>query len=272
MIIANLSALGMSDGKQAEHLSKMLKQVGRDVVAQEIYSAIVSQFNDQTECVDTYLYNPSAEDLSNNIVFGIEDPKTVTETAARWNEKIQQQTLDAIKNALPELEQGVMVRLTPYEAYQLRWMLEHGYSLTNLIEELTGCQFAAPEDSDTISAPISETFDSWERDVGFGGEIWASEREFNEVEGAEKGKTPSLQPKDICLYSFGTENGSASIVEIVRLLDTSECAVIRVLKVIEDDSGNGYFSYLQRSGQTMNASLKYLQKLDPQPTKLRISQ
>lgn len=108
MIIANLSALGMSDGKQAEHLSKMLKQVGRDVVAQEIYSAIVSQFNDQTECVDTYLYNPSAEDLSNNIVFGIEDPKTVTETAARWNEKIQQQTLDAIKNALPELEQGVM--------------------------------------------------------------------------------------------------------------------------------------------------------------------
>ena len=73
MIIANLSALGMSDGKQAEHLSKMLKQVGRDVVAQEIYSAIVSQFNDQTECVDTYLYNPSAEDLSNNIVFGIEE-------------------------------------------------------------------------------------------------------------------------------------------------------------------------------------------------------
>lgn len=171
-----------------------------------------------------------------------------------------------------ELKIKTSDRLTPYEAYQLRWMLEHGHSLANLIDELTGYQFADPEDSDAISDPISETFDGWERDVGFEGEIWACEEEFNEVEGAEKGKIPSLQPKDICLYSFGKENGSASIVEIVRLLDTSECAVIRVLKVIEDDSGNGYFCYLQRSGQTMNASLKYLQKLDPQPAKLRISQ
>lgn len=108
LIIANLSALGISDGVQTGRLSKMLKQVGRDVVAQEVYSAIVSQFNDQAECVDASLYNPSAEELSNNIVFGFEDPKTVTETAAQWNEKIQQQVLGAIKSALPELEQGVL--------------------------------------------------------------------------------------------------------------------------------------------------------------------
>ena len=50
-----------------------------------------------------------------------------------------------------ELKIKTSDRLTPYEAYQLRWMLEHGHSLANLIDELTGYQFADPEESDAIS-------------------------------------------------------------------------------------------------------------------------
>lgn len=164
------------------------------------------------------------------------------------------------------MKQNIQVsdKLTPYEAYQLCWMLEHGYSLANLIQELTDCQFADPEDSDAISRPVSEIFENWEQDLGFGSEIWACEREFNEVEGAEEDNVPSLAPGDVCLYSFGKGNDSANIVEIVRLLKTSVAAEIRVLTVINDDSGNGYFTYLQKTGETMNASLEYLKKLDPE--------
>lgn len=154
--------------------------------------------------------------------------------------------------------------LSPYEAYQLLWMLKHGYSLNALIQALTDYQYADPEDSDTISTPISKIFDHWEKDVGFDRKIWDGKKDFQEVKGTkEEDKEPALQPGDVCLYSFGDQNASEVIVEIVRLLSTSEAAEIRVLKVIEDYSGNGYFHYLQRSGETMNASLQYLKKLDP---------
>lgn len=76
--------------------------------------------------------------------------------------------------------------MTRYQEYQLRWMLDHGYSLQDVIQGLTELQFDDPEDSDQISTPVSELFDEWEQDIGFGSEIWACEDEWNETEGAEE--------------------------------------------------------------------------------------
>lgn len=71
----------------------------------------------------------------------------------------------------------------------------------------------------------------------------------------------------ICKYSFDNENRSVAIVEIVRILDDSRgIAEIKFLHVIVDDTGNGLFEYLLRTGKTMYASIKYLQKM-----RLRIS-
>lgn len=71
-----------------------------------------------------------------------------------------------------------------------------------------------------------------------------------------------LQPGDICEYSFGAENASRCKVRIVRILNSPRSiAEINVLDVFVDDSGNDYFHYLQRTGNTMNASLKYLKKI-----------
>lgn len=81
--------------------------------------------------------------------------------------------------------------MTEYEKYQLQWMISHGYSLRDLISELTQMQYDDPEDSDRISTPISELFDEWVADVGFGSEIWACEAEWRGCEGAEK---PSMYP------------------------------------------------------------------------------
>lgn len=67
---------------------------------------------------------------------------------------------------------------------------------------------------------------------------------------------------DVCLYSFGDKNKSAAVVEIVEVLnDPRGVAEVRFLKVIEDDTGNGFFEYLHRTGRTMNASFQYLQKM-----------
>lgn len=72
-----------------------------------------------------------------------------------------------------------------YQKYQLQWMIDHGYSLQDLMRELTDLQFGDPEDSDQISTPISDLFDEWEADIGFGSEIWACEAEWKGCEGSQ---------------------------------------------------------------------------------------
>lgn len=76
--------------------------------------------------------------------------------------------------------------------------------------------------------------------------------------------TEDYREGDVCLYSFHEKNKSFSVVEIVRILDDPRgVAEIKFLKVFVDDTGNDYFTYLLRTGKTMNASLKYLKNITP---------
>lgn len=75
--------------------------------------------------------------------------------------------------------------MSEYEKYKLQWMMEHDYSIKNLVDELTAHQYADPEDSDHISTPVNELFAKWERDIGFGSEIWACEAEWLECKRKE---------------------------------------------------------------------------------------
>lgn len=69
---------------------------------------------------------------------------------------------------------------------------------------------------------------------------------------------------DFCIYGFADENKSLAIVEIVKILDdTRGVAEIKFHKVVFDDTGNGLFEYLLRSGKTMNGSFKYLKNITP---------
>lgn len=66
-------------------------------------------------------------------------------------------------------------------------------------------------------------------------------------------------PGLLCFYSFDNENKSKALVEIVRVLDDSRgVAEVKFRRVFVDDTGNGFFNYLYRTGGTMKASLKYL--------------
>lgn len=73
--------------------------------------------------------------------------------------------------------------MTNYEKYQLQWMIDHGYSLNDLMNELTELQYADPEDSDRITESVSDLFADWESDIGFGSEIWACRAEWEQCEG-----------------------------------------------------------------------------------------
>lgn len=69
---------------------------------------------------------------------------------------------------------------------------------------------------------------------------------------------------DVCIYGFGSENKSRAIVEIVRILSYEQGVVeVKFLKVFVDDTGNGLFDYLLKSGKTMNASFQYLKNITP---------
>ncbi len=76
--------------------------------------------------------------------------------------------------------------MSDYEKFQLQWMIDHGHSLRELMEELQSMQYDDPEDSDRISTPISELFEEWDKDRGFGSEIWPCEAEYESCEKVER--------------------------------------------------------------------------------------
>lgn len=67
----------------------------------------------------------------------------------------------------------------------------------------------------------------------------------------------------LCFYCFfDSENKSKALVEIVRVLDDPRgVAEVKFRRVFVDDTGNGFFDYLYRTGGMMKVSLKYLYPL-----------
>lgn len=69
--------------------------------------------------------------------------------------------------------------MTNYEKYKLQWLIDHNYSLTDLIQALE--DYINQESSD-IKINLSKAFEEWESDSGFNSEIYACEEEFNDAE------------------------------------------------------------------------------------------
>ena len=74
------------------------------------------------------------------------------------------------------------IRNIAYSKYQLHWMLDHGYSIMDLVVALRQRQTEDPEDFDQLSYPIDCLFEEWEEDSGFNGELWVCFDEFCEEE------------------------------------------------------------------------------------------
>ena len=71
--------------------------------------------------------------------------------------------------------------MTEYQKYQLQWMIDHGFSLKDLIHELDELR----EESDPDMS-LESIFADWEYGYGFSSEIWVCESEWEECEGSMK--------------------------------------------------------------------------------------
>lgn len=70
--------------------------------------------------------------------------------------------------------------MTPYQKYQLQWMIDHDHSLDELFDSLERYQI------ETEHETILGLFDDWVWDTGFGGEIWACLDEWRDCEGSDR--------------------------------------------------------------------------------------
>lgn len=77
--------------------------------------------------------------------------------------------------------------MTKYEEYQLQWMIAHGHSLIDFVNELIPCvdEVAAIEPNANLTYCIKEGFYDFVNDRGFGGELWACKNEWEDYEGKE---------------------------------------------------------------------------------------
>lgn len=76
-----------------------------------------------------------------------------------------------------------------YKQYKLQWMIEHGYSLEDLIQNLADVaeENLSNDGQYSFATTLDNAFDIFEKEVGFrSGEIWACEDEFNRNDCEEK--------------------------------------------------------------------------------------
>lgn len=81
-----------------------------------------------------------------------------------------------------------MEELTDYERYQLQWMIEHGYSIMDLVQQLENLRCdLIEEDGMPIEYNIVDIFNNWQDEIGFKeSEIWACQDEWANNEALEE--------------------------------------------------------------------------------------
>ena len=71
----------------------------------------------------------------------------------------------------------------------------------------------------------------------------------------------NFEKGDICIYHYADGNGSLNLVEVTGDY-ANNISKIKCIQVLIDNSGNGWFDYLLRTGNEMIASNEYLYKID----------
>ena len=79
--------------------------------------------------------------------------------------------------------------MTNYEKYQLDWMIEHGFSISDLINSLSELGY----DSEP-NVTVENLFYEWMSNTGFNGEIWACKDEWEDYEGSGKDTDAPYDP------------------------------------------------------------------------------
>lgn len=79
------------------------------------------------------------------------------------------------------------MELKGYEKYQLEWLISHGYSLDDLIDNLQEVfEMLQAEKEDNEVIDIRETYEVWHDSFGFEQNIFASKEEWKDNENDNK--------------------------------------------------------------------------------------
>ena len=111
-----------------------------------------------------------------------------------------------------------------YEQFKLKWMLEHGHTLKELIDELEELR----EESDPDET-LQDIFDEWEFGYGFGSEIWPCYEEYLDCEGAAEEKGFLEQEFDY-IVGFAVEScfdNELACQQFRSLCNTQGCNIFR---------------------------------------------
>ena len=68
-----------------------------------------------------------------------------------------------------------------YEIFRLQWMIDHGYSLEDLVRNLES-MILEDENESGVRTDLPSLFQDWEFGIGFDGSIWPCYQEFLENE------------------------------------------------------------------------------------------
>lgn len=77
------------------------------------------------------------------------------------------------------LEEVRIKTMSNYEKYKLQWLIDHNYSLTNLIQEL---EDYLNQNLNDVKINLIQAFEEWELDSGFNSKIYVCEEEYNDAE------------------------------------------------------------------------------------------
>lgn len=100
-----------------------------------------------------------------------------------------------------------------YERYQLDWMIQHGYSVNDLIHEID----EEEKDFDG-NASAEEIYGDWEFGTGFGGSLWVYFDEFLDNEFKETEYMHSLCQNDAEKAEYDTVQRITTFVVTYRML------------------------------------------------------
>lgn len=96
-----------------------------------------------------------------------------------------------------------------YEKYKLQWLIDHGFTIENLI-----CELEEARKEFHPETPLTEVFSAWEDNSGFGSQIWACREEWEACEN----KAPEVQTVLLPVATFSS---------IARMSDLTLCLAAR---------------------------------------------
>lgn len=84
--------------------------------------------------------------------------------------------------------------MTKYEEYQLQWMIDHGYSIDDLIRNVQGIWKSLDEDKEEEEIiDVMNAYEVWYDSFGFGQSIWVCEDEWEDYEAQEPSSKDQLK-------------------------------------------------------------------------------